>query len=95
MKKQEWLEHQANTRRLLQAAGAIDAACPVCQGTKHYALPFVTAPWTTPPGPPFQPEGLFLVPLACAACKHVRLFLASGLAVAGEQLGGGEGEPDE
>src|SRR5690348_15823126 len=66
-------EWQRRIMGLLQKVGAAESPCPACGGTKHYALPFVTAPWSFPPASDaLDPEGAHLLPLACTRCGHVR-----------------------
>ena len=82
MASKEWLASwQQRAKEVLQLTGASESPCPVCKGTKHYALPIVTLPWTDPPGEGFNNEGLLVLPLICTKCMHVRFFGFGGLAV--------------
>ena len=88
MADKEWFDSwQRRALEVFHLTGASEAECPVCGGTKHKAVPFVTAPWTSPPGEGFNNEGLFLLPVACQKCMHVRLFLATGLAMISDAAG--------
>jgi hypothetical protein len=77
----DFADWQKRAQEVLGNLDATESACPVCSCVKHYALPFVTMPWLYPPPQDmFNKTGLFILPLQCSKCGHVRLFGAGLLA---------------